>query len=96
MVRLIDADEIPWFVEGVGEIPVVTREEIDEMPTVEAKPVRHAQLIFVGMDEKGNGLYECTQCHVGGVVCSTIPVGYCQYCGARICGDNYDAERKEE
>ena len=39
MTRLIDADSIPWFVEGVGEIPVITKEEIDEMPTVDAIPV---------------------------------------------------------
>jgi len=39
MTRLIDADSIPWFVEGVGEIPVITKEEIDQMPTVEAVQV---------------------------------------------------------
>lgn len=32
MVRIIDADSIPWLVEGVGEIPVITKEEIDQMP----------------------------------------------------------------
>ena len=32
MTRLIDADAIPWLVEGVGEIPVITKEEIDQMP----------------------------------------------------------------
>ena len=32
MTRLIDADSIPWDVEGVGEIPVITKEEIDQMP----------------------------------------------------------------
>ena len=32
MTRLIDADSIPWLVEGVGEIPVITKEEIDQMP----------------------------------------------------------------
>lgn len=37
-MKLIDADAIPWFVEGIGDIPVITREEIDEMPTVEAIP----------------------------------------------------------
>ena len=31
-MRLIDADAIPWLVEGVGEIPVITKEEIDQMP----------------------------------------------------------------
>lgn len=38
MTRLIDADSIPWDVDGVGEIPVITKEEIDAMPTVEAVP----------------------------------------------------------
>jgi hypothetical protein len=38
MPRLIDADSIPWFVEGVGDIPVITKQEIDEMPTVDAIP----------------------------------------------------------
>ena len=38
-MRLIDADSIPWFVDGVGDIPVVTKEEIDNMPTVDAVPV---------------------------------------------------------
>ena len=38
-MRPIDADAIPWFVEGVRVIPVVTKEEVDEMPTVEAIPV---------------------------------------------------------
>lgn len=38
-MRLIDADAIPWFVEGIGDIPVVTKEEIDSMPTVDAVPV---------------------------------------------------------
>ena len=39
MTRLINADDIPWFVEGVGDIPVVTKDEIDRMPTVDAVPV---------------------------------------------------------
>lgn len=39
MTRLIDAESIPWDVDGVGEIPVITKEEIDDMPTVDAVPV---------------------------------------------------------
>ena len=39
MTRLIDVDSIPWLVEGVGEIPVITKEEIDQMPTVDAVQV---------------------------------------------------------
>lgn len=38
-MRTIDADAIPWEVADVGEIPVITKEEIDSMPTVEAIPV---------------------------------------------------------
>ena len=38
-MRLIDADSIPWDVEGVGEIPVITKEEIEAMPVVEAIPI---------------------------------------------------------
>jgi len=41
MTRLINADDIPWFVEGVGDIPVVTKDEIDRMPTVDAIPISY-------------------------------------------------------
>ena len=42
-MRLIDADAIPWEVAYIGEFPVITKEEIDNMPTVEAEPVRHGK-----------------------------------------------------
>lgn len=38
-MRLIDADAIPWEVAYIGEFPVITKEEIDNMPTAEAIPV---------------------------------------------------------
>lgn len=38
-MRLINTDDIPWNVDGVGEIPVITKEEIDAMPTVGAIPI---------------------------------------------------------
>ena len=41
MTRLINADDIPWFVEGVGDIPVVTKDEIDRMPTVDTIPISY-------------------------------------------------------
>lgn len=31
-MRLIDADAIPWDVDGVGFIPVIGKDEIDAMP----------------------------------------------------------------
>lgn len=43
MTRLIDADSIPWLVEGVGEIPVITKDEIDQLPTVNALPYEYIE-----------------------------------------------------
>ena len=34
-MKLIDADKIPWNVEMVGEIPVITKEEIDRLSAVD-------------------------------------------------------------
>lgn len=39
MTRYIDADAIPWEMSGVGDIPVITREEIEEVPTLDVVPV---------------------------------------------------------
>lgn len=41
MTRMIDADSIPWDVEGVGTIPVVTKEEVNNLPTIDAIPVAY-------------------------------------------------------
>ena len=49
-MRLIDADSIPWFVDGVGDIPVITKEEIDKMPTVEAVPVEYIRALITDLD----------------------------------------------
>lgn len=53
-MRLIDADSIPWFVEGVGDIPVVTKEEIDNMPTVDAIPIEWIQKKIQIIEETGD------------------------------------------
>lgn len=87
-MRLIDADAIPWDVEGVGEIPVITKEEIDQMPTVDAVPVRHGNWI---RDEFG------TRCGVCGLYAYRDKFDqpwespYCPICGAKM-----EIERKEE
>lgn len=97
MTRLIDADSIPWLVEGVGEIPVITKEEIDQLPTVNiptavgelvgALPVRHGKWI---RDEFG------ARCGACGLYAYRDKFGqpwespYCPICGAKM------GERKEE
>ena len=94
MVRLIDADSIPWDVEGVGEIPVITKDEIDQLPTIEAPtvgesvgalPVRHGKWI---RDEFG------TRCGVCGLYAYRDKFGqpwespYCPICGAKMVKDD--------
>lgn len=54
MTRLIDADSIPWEVDGVGDIPVVTKEEIDEMPTANAIPIEWIQKKIQIIEETGD------------------------------------------
>lgn len=58
-MRLIDADSIPWDVEGVGEIPVITKDEIDQMPesVIRCKDCKY----FMGDDYfcEMPGLQEC-------------------------------------
>ena len=88
MTRLIDADSIPWDVEGVGEIPVITKEEIDQMPTVDAVPVRHGKFIGTEYDGYADGYpvyyeWKCSEC--GCVFEDEEPTyKYCPNCGARM------------
>jgi rubrerythrin len=91
MTRLIDADSIPWDVEGVGEIPVITKEEIDQMPTVDAVPVRHPVKHGKWIPrEKGVvypfwARYTCSEC--GTHWDDTL---YCPNCGAKMDEDEID------
>lgn len=82
MTRLIDADSIPWLVDGVGEIPVITKEEIDDMPTVDAVPVRH------GKWKKIRGAINCSACKSSSWSMSfedlVTSFNYCPNCGARM------------
>jgi len=83
-MRLIDADEIHccWLNGWLA----IERKEIDKLPTVDAKPVRHGKWI-------GGDLGYCTACGHEGCA-SDIWDGctgmYCPNCGAKM-----DAERKE-
>lgn len=50
-MRLIDADAIPWDVEGVGFIPVIGKDEIDAMPeaVVRCKDCKFFSMTTLGM-----------------------------------------------
>ena len=84
-MRLIDADSIPWDVEGVGEIPVITKDEIDQLPTVNI-PTTVGELVGVIRCKDCKHKYMADmvwQCPFG------MPGGADFWCG-------YGAERKEE
>lgn len=53
-MKLIDAESIPWEVDGVGEIPVITKQEIDEMPKVDAIPIEWIQKKIQIIEETGD------------------------------------------
>lgn len=92
MVRLIDADALDMFERlnsYYGDAWRDAQKEIDEAPTVDAKPVRHGRWI---QDEFG------TWCSVCGLYAYRDKFDqpwespYCPNCGAKMDG----AERKEE
>ena len=67
------------------------RETVEEMPTVDAVPVRHGKWELIRMEDNGDGFYTCSNCDRGDIHSPLVTVPYCWYCGARM-----DAERKEE
>lgn len=96
-MRTIDADAIPWNVNGVGEIPVITKEEIDRLPTVEAEPVRHGHWIehpfsavFEKVHSKDQIVCSCCEEAFNAFFNETERFKYCPNCGAKM------DERKEE
>ncbi len=81
MTRLVDADSIPWDVDGVGTIPVVTKEEIDKMPTIDVEPVKRGKWVTNRI-----GMFECTSCKKMVFERSRL-WQYCPYCGALMDGE---------
>ena len=96
MTRLIDADSIPWLVEGVGEIPVITKDEIDQLPTVNipttvgesvgVMPIRHGKWIDEGYyaDNTNIKAWHCSECNWHMLGYSDELFRYCPMCGARM------------
>ena len=85
-MRLIDADKIKWrptvHTIGLG-IPegqayFVRKADIDDMPTVEAEPIRHGHWIEYNM--YGELRYKCSVC---GAV-KLFRTFYCCECGAKM------------
>lgn len=80
MTRLIDADAISWELVDVGYIPVITKEEIDAMPTVDAEPIKYGS--WVRIDDFPLDVWECDRC--GNMVKIGNLTPFCPYCGAKM------------
>ena len=101
MQRLIDANALrdklqkeidkasPPFNDVIGSIRCgvrLARNIVEDEPTIDAEPVRHAKWIESDeYDEFSGRLYRCSNCN-------TFVIGdidnYCPFCGARMEADN--------
>ena len=91
-MRLIDANALIW---NFGEVDdngakrwdfFVTADEMREVSTVDAVPVRHGR--WVWNDYGGFGNYHCSECRK---ICTCNgDYDYCPNCGARMDTDETD------
>lgn len=91
-MRTIDADAVPWIVADVGEIPVITKEEIDSMPTVKAEPEHghweETKVVDVEdcyIDQLQSA--RCSVCgryHTAPYMYSWAHYDFCPHCGAKM------------
>lgn len=95
-MRLIDADAprktfvdwLNWY-KGSEAVRSIVREAVDildETPTVDAEPVRHASLKETGYDEAWCNWGDCTKCGTSNIFGSK----YCNECGAKLDGGKQD------
>ena len=89
-MRLIDADAIE-YTHGYARCmddghlwyeACVTEDEIHDMPTIDAEPIRHGRWIFNPKDERERRLTlsRCSWCGAESLTCGN----YCSYCGAKM------------
>lgn len=82
-MRLIDADKLREYYESRGYDLVVLR-NIDDMPTVDAEPVRHGHWVsrFTG----NQCIVFCSNCRTEAceIVDCEIEYNYCPNCGAKM------------
>lgn len=86
-MRLIDADAIKWR-DGTDpcdpwvEMSFVKYDDIENMPTIEAEPVRHGTWIKSGGNKYP--VYTCSECKYD----SNTATIHCPNCGAKMDGCN--------
>lgn len=82
-MRLVDADEAKKYLyEHLDDLHMIAAQNaIDEMPTIDAQPVKHGE-----WETKGG--VHCTRCgwRPTGRICDLF-TDYCAGCGAKMDGD---------
>lgn len=93
MSRLIDADAAIWelttgcfpqsmeYTRAVG----IAKRLIQEMPTIEAVPVRHGSIIETIEDGRMKRVFSCCGTDFTKMTCWMMP-NYCPNCGAKLHG----------
>lgn len=102
-MRLIDADALEIKAETgtdpanpIADMTFIRLCEVEDAPTIDAKPVEHAY--WVGLDEDARGFaseYGCSNCDSVTYLYMyqrSCDYEFCPYCGARMDGDE-NAER---
>ena len=83
-MRQIDADALKHSIAGniplMPTVRIAIEHRIDDMPTIEAEPVKHGRWYVV--DEQEPRRYECTKCKR----LSWDESNYCPNCGTRMDG----------
>ena len=88
-MRPIDADRINYdiYEDDSGTKFVVIRiDDLSQIPTIEAEPVRHGRLINTRTDELYEQWGDCSLCGER----NYADAKYCQWCGAKMDGGETD------
>lgn len=91
-MRLVDADEVKKYLyEHLDDLHMIAAQNaIDEMPTIDAQPVKHGIFVFEKGDYRNTvDGYRCTSC--GETYHTKVPYfseyKFCPKCGAKMDGD---------
>ena len=87
--RLMDADAIPYVQSENGVLDYYAyRYDINEMPTIEAEPVRHGR--WIPAVHVGDCCYRCSECQFLRDTYLLDIGNYCPNCGAKMDGGAID------
>lgn len=99
--RLINADAIEYSpLDDIynRDVMVAFKESIENMPTVDAEPVRHGHWNGIEMDSRGyTDIFECSECKCyvrTPFMMKVMEYDFCPSCGAKMDAQEKDDDRK--